>query len=114
MENVPLIKLFKKHLGETFVKILREIRVAKAQQYLIEEPSLLIYEFADKCGFREQKRLYEAFIKVLELPRFGGEFRACVSSLFLMQFFISYRRMVGNGRMPAMRIIPSFNIGEDG
>ena len=57
-------KLFKKHLGKTFSEILRETRVAKAQQYLIEEPSLLIYEISDKCGFREQKRLYEAFIKV--------------------------------------------------
>ena len=57
-------KLFKKHLGKTFSEILREMRVAKAQQYLIEEPSLLIYEISDKCGFREQKRLYEAFIKV--------------------------------------------------
>ena len=49
----------------------------------------------------------------MELPRFGGEFRACVSSLFLMQFFIRHRRIVGDGRMPAMRIIPSFNVGED-
>ncbi|MDE2831321.1 MAG: helix-turn-helix domain-containing protein [Gemmatimonadota bacterium] len=57
-------KLFKKHLGKTFSEILRETRVAKAQQYLIKEPSLLIYEISDKCGFREQKRLYEAFIKV--------------------------------------------------
>ena len=57
-------KLVKKHLGKTFSEILREMRVAKAQQYLIEEPSLLIYEISDKCGFREQKRLYEAFIKV--------------------------------------------------
>ena len=30
-----------------------------------------------------------------------------------MQFFISYRRMVGDGRMPAMRIIPPFNVRED-
>ena len=51
--------------------------------------------------------------KAVELPRFGGEFMACVSILFLMQFFISYRRMVGDGRMPAMRIIPPFNVGED-
>ncbi len=57
-------KLFKKHLGKTFSEKLREIRVAKAEQYLIEEPSLLIYEIADKCGFREQKRLYEAFKKI--------------------------------------------------
>ena len=57
-------KLFKKHFGKPFSEILREMRVAKAEQYLIEEPSLLIYEISDKCGFREQKRLYEAFIKV--------------------------------------------------
>ena len=56
-------KLFKKHLGKTFSEILREIRVSRAQQYLIEEPTLLIYEISDKCGFREQKRLYEAFIR---------------------------------------------------
>ena len=49
----------------------------------------------------------------MEFPRFGGEFRACDSSLFLMQLFISYRRIVGDGRMPAMRIIPPFNVGED-
>ena len=30
-----------------------------------------------------------------------------------MQLFISYRRMVGDGRMPAMRIIPPFNVGEE-
>ena len=30
-----------------------------------------------------------------------------------MQFFISYRRMVGDGRMPAMRVIPPFNVGEE-
>ena len=30
-----------------------------------------------------------------------------------MQFFIRYRRMIGNGRMPAMRIIPPFNVGEN-
>ena len=54
-------KLFKRHFGKTFVEKLREIRVAKAEQYLIKEPSLLIYEIADKCGFREQKRLCEAF-----------------------------------------------------
>lgn len=35
----------------------------------------------------------------VELPRFGGVFRVCVSSLFLMQFFISYRRIIGNGYM---------------
>lgn len=57
-------KLFKKHLGKTFSEILREIRIAKAEQYLMEKPPLLIYEFADKCGFREQKRLYEAFKKI--------------------------------------------------
>ena len=57
-------KLFKKHLGKPFSKKMREIRVAKAEQYLIEEPTLLIYEISDKCGFREKKRLYEAFIKV--------------------------------------------------
>ena len=57
-------KLFRTHFGKTFVKILREIRVAKAQQYLMEKPPLLIYEFSDKCGFREQKRLYEAFKKI--------------------------------------------------
>ena len=57
-------KLFKKHLGKTFLEKLREIRVTKAQEYLVEKPSLLIYEIADKCGFRKQKRLYEAFIKV--------------------------------------------------
>ena len=57
-------KLFKKHLGKTFLEKLREIRVARAQQYLVEEPTLLIYEIADKCGFRKQKRLHEAFIKV--------------------------------------------------
>ena len=55
----------------------------------------------------------EAEQALVELPRFGGEFMACVSILFLMQLFISYRRMVGDGRMPAMRIIPSFNVGED-
>ncbi len=49
----------------------------------------------------------------MELPRFGGVFRAWVSNLCLMQLFISYRRMVGDGRMPAMRIIPPFNVGED-
>ena len=27
--------------------------------------------------------------------------------------FQSYRRMVGDGRMPAMRIIPPFNVGEE-
>ena len=57
-------KLFKKHFGKTFLEMLREIRVAKAQEYLIEEPTLLIYEIADKCGFREQKQLYEAFKKI--------------------------------------------------
>ena len=30
-----------------------------------------------------------------------------------MQLFIDHRCVIGNGRMPAMRIIPSFNIGED-
>lgn len=57
-------KLFKKHFGKTFLEMLREIRVAKAQEYLIEEPTLLIYEIADKCGFREQTQLYEAFKKI--------------------------------------------------
>ena len=32
----------------------------------------------------------------LELPRFSGVFRAWVSSLCLMQLFVSYRRMVGD------------------
>ena len=54
-------KLFKKHLGKPFSKILREMRVAKAEQYLIEEPSLLIYEIADKCGFRSSKQLSKVF-----------------------------------------------------
>ncbi len=54
-------KLFKKHFGKPFSKILREMRVAKAEQYLVEEPSLLIYEFADKCGFRDQKQLSKVF-----------------------------------------------------
>lgn len=57
-------KLFKKHFGKPFSEILRETRVAKAQQYLIEEPSLLIYEIADKCGFREQKQLSKVFKKI--------------------------------------------------
>ena len=57
-------KLFKKYLGKAFSEILREIRIAKVQQYLVEEPSLRIYEIADKCGFHEQKRLYEAFKKI--------------------------------------------------
>ena len=57
-------KLFKKHVGKTFSEILREIRVSRVQQYLVEEPSLLIYEIADKCGFHEQKRLYEVFKKI--------------------------------------------------
>ena len=30
-----------------------------------------------------------------------------------MQLFIGHRCVIGNGRMPAMRIIPSFNMGED-
>ena len=57
-------KLFKKYLGKTFLEKLREIRVEKAQQFLIGEPSLLIYEIAYKCGFRSSKRLHEAFIKI--------------------------------------------------
>ena len=57
-------KLFKKHVDKTFSEKLREIRIAKVQQYLVEEPSLLIYEIADKCGFHEQKRLYETFKKI--------------------------------------------------
>lgn len=57
-------KLFKKHFGKTFLEMLREVRVAKAQEYLIEEPTLLIYEIADKCGFREQKQLSKAFKKI--------------------------------------------------
>ncbi len=57
-------KLFKKHFGKTFLEKLREIRVAKTQEYLMEKPPLLIYEIADKCGFREQKHLYEAFKKI--------------------------------------------------
>ena len=57
-------KLFKKHFGKPFLEKLREIRVAKAEQYLIEEPPLLIYEIADKCGFREQKQLSKAFKKI--------------------------------------------------
>ena len=32
----------------------------------------------------------------MELPRFDGVFRAWVSSLCLMQLFVSYRRMVGD------------------
>ena len=54
-------KLFKKHVGKTFSEKLKEIRVAKAQQYLVEKPSLRIYEIADKCGFREQKQLSKVF-----------------------------------------------------
>ena len=57
-------KLFKKHVGKTFSEKLREIRITEVQQYLVEEPSLLIYEIADKCGFHEQKRLYEVFKKI--------------------------------------------------
>ena len=54
-------KLFKKHVGKPFSEKLKEIRVSRAQQYLVEEPSLLIYEIADKCGFREQKQLSKVF-----------------------------------------------------
>ncbi len=66
----------------------------------------------------------EAEFGIRQQHRFGGVFRAWVSSLWLMQFLVSYRRMVGDGRMPvcavsvmvgrsAMRIIPPFNVGED-
>ncbi len=57
-------KLFKKHFGKTFLEMLREIRVAKAQEHLMEKPPLRIYEIADKCGFREQKQLSKAFKKI--------------------------------------------------
>lgn len=57
-------KLFKKHFGKTFLEKLREIRVAKVQEYLMGKPPLLIYEFSDKCGFRSQKSLCEAFKKI--------------------------------------------------
>ena len=57
-------KLFKKHFGKTFLEKLREIRVAKVQEYLMEKPPLRIYEIADNCGFREQKQLSKAFKKI--------------------------------------------------
>ena len=54
-------KLFKKHFGKTFSEKLREIRIAKAQEYLMEKPPLLIYEFADQCGFHSSKQLSKVF-----------------------------------------------------
>ena len=54
-------KLFKKHFGKTFSEKLREIRIAKAQEYLMEKPPLRIYEFADKCGFHSSKQLSKVF-----------------------------------------------------
>ena len=55
--------LFKVHLGMTFQKKLREIRVAQARR-LIEASHLFMNEIADQCGFRSAKRLCEAFKKI--------------------------------------------------
>lgn len=55
--------LFKAHLGMTFQKKLREIRVAQARR-LIEASHLFMNEIADQCGFRSAKRLCEAFKKI--------------------------------------------------
>ena len=60
-------KLFKKHVGKTFSKKLREIRVAQAQR-LIKEPSIFVYEIASECGFLSPNRLREAFKTIHGMP----------------------------------------------
>ena len=52
--------LFKKHLGKTFRKALREVRIEKAKS-LIKETPLPISEISESCGFRSPQRLNEAF-----------------------------------------------------
>jgi len=56
-------KLFKRHLGKSFLEKLREIRIARASR-LIVDTTLYINEVAIECGFRSPNRLCEAFRRI--------------------------------------------------
>ena len=52
--------------------------------------------------------------RVVELPRFRGRFRACVSNPCLMVVLVGYGRVVSQRRIPALRIVPPLDVFENG
>jgi len=57
-------KLLREHLGQTFPQRLRHHRVERAKE-LLREPQALIKVVAAQCGFRDRRRLDEAFRAVV-------------------------------------------------
>jgi YesN/AraC family two-component response regulator len=55
-------RLFREHLGATFPERLAHHRVQRAKQ-LLETTDEPLYRIADQCGFRDRRRLSEAFRK---------------------------------------------------
>ena len=56
-------RLFKQHLGNTYKKTLREIRIARAAR-LITETKMYMKEISSECGFRAPNRFCEAFKRI--------------------------------------------------
>lgn len=60
-------QLFRKYLNTTFRKRLNEYRVQKAK-HLIETTDLPMYDIAEKCGFKNYRRLTAVFNRQFKMP----------------------------------------------
>lgn len=67
-----LWKLFRKHLGETPVRFLQRVRVARAKE-LLRDPELTVAEIAGRVGYRDVRSFRRIFLTHAEKPL--GSFR---------------------------------------
>jgi two-component system response regulator YesN len=63
MNSDYLSVLFKKETGMTFSQHVQEIRIEKAKELLLADPSLKIYTLAFEVGYRDSKHFSEVFKK---------------------------------------------------
>jgi len=62
-----LSRLLKQEIGVSFVEYLTQVRLRKAIQ-LLNDPTLKIYEIAERVGYKSQHYFCTAFKKVLDVP----------------------------------------------